>query len=407
MNLMLLCAPALLGLGAVPAAAAPFLPTPLVPSLTVQEPKPAPAPDAAPAQGGIPECKDMQKTATGLEYGFLAKGGAESPPGPLDTVEVHYTGWLLDGTRFDSSRDRGQPAQFALNRVIKGWTEALQLMAPGARCKLVIPADIAYGAAGRDKIPANATLVFDVELLRVIKRMPRFSPGNPDAQKVTKSGIKWEMLKAGAGAKPTAAEGFSMRFAVWRPNGELIECTERSGSKIAGTLESLQFPFLSDVVAECSQGGVLRAEVPKDVFPNTGDKTIWELELVSINKLPVFRSLDASKVVKCQSGLMYEVLELGTGEHPRATDTVVANYSGWLPDGKLFDSSFARGEPTEFPLNGVIKGWTEGLQRMKVGGKFLFQIPPELAYGAEGMPPTIPGNATLVFLVELVAVKKR
>src|SRR5690349_1176564 len=102
---------------------------PLLCALAIaQDPAPAPAPAAK--QNGIPECKDMQKTASGLEYGFLKKGGDEAPPGPIDTVEVHYTGWLTDGTKFDSSRDRGQPAQFAVNGVIKGWTEALQLMTP-------------------------------------------------------------------------------------------------------------------------------------------------------------------------------------------------------------------------------------------------------------------------------------
>ena len=80
------------------------------------------------------------------------------------------------------------------------------------------------------------------------------------------------------------------------------------------------------------------------------------------------------------------------------------HYSGWTTDGKMFDSSHARGEPTEFPLNRVIAGWTEGLQLMKPGAKFLFQIPPELGYGAKDSG-TIPANSTLIFFVELVEVK--
>ena len=139
-----------------------------------QEPLP-PAPPAPQAQDGIPECKEMQKTASGLEYGVLQKGRDEKGPVAEDTVEVHYTGWLTDGTKFDSSRDRGQTATFPLTGVIKGWTEGLQLMAPGSRYKFVIPGDLGYGAAGSPpKIPANATLVFDVELVRVV-RMPKVS----------------------------------------------------------------------------------------------------------------------------------------------------------------------------------------------------------------------------------------
>ena len=95
----------------------------------------------------------------------------------------------------------------------------------------------------------------------------------------------------------------------------------------------------------------------------------------------------------------------GGTSSPKASQTVVAHYSGWLTDGKPFDSSYARGEPSSFPLSGVIRGWTEGLQLMKPGGKFLFRIPGELAYGARGRPGSIPPNATLIFLVELVEVK--
>ncbi|MBL8726612.1 MAG: FKBP-type peptidyl-prolyl cis-trans isomerase [Planctomycetes bacterium] len=157
-------------------------------------------------------------------------------------------------------------------------------------------------------------------------------------------------------------------------------------------------------------GTILRVPVPKAMFPNAGADTVWELEVTGIKPLPqmpAFRLPDAAKVVTTQSGLKYEVLEAGTGESPSADDSVVAYYTGWFTDGKVFDSAHERGEPSTFGLRQVIPGWTEGLQLMKTGGKFLFEIPGKLAYGAQGRPPKIPGNATLVFLVELVEVKRK
>ena len=106
-----------------------------------------------------------------------------------------------------------------------------------------------------------------------------------------------------------------------------------------------------------------------------------------------------------QSGLQYKVLKEGKGAKPKATDVVKVHYRGTLVDGTEFDSSYKRGEPIEFPLNGVIKGWTEGVQLMTPGSKYQFFIPYDLAYGEEGRPPTIPGNSALVFDVELLEVK--
>lgn len=106
------------------------------------------------------------------------------------------------------------------------------------------------------------------------------------------------------------------------------------------------------------------------------------------------------------SGLSYKVLKEGTGATPGAEDVVEVHYHGTLADGTVFDSSVERGKTISFPLNRVIKGWTEGLQLMKEGGKNKFVIPSELAYGEAGAPPKIPGGATLVFEVELFKVTK-
>ncbi len=105
------------------------------------------------------------------------------------------------------------------------------------------------------------------------------------------------------------------------------------------------------------------------------------------------------------SGLIYKSLKDGSGAQPVATDVVRVHYKGTFPDGKEFDSSYKRGEPTQFPLNRVIKCWTEGVQKMKVGGKAQLICPPEIAYGARGTPGgPIPPNATLHFEIELLGI---
>ena len=109
-------------------------------------------------------------------------------------------------------------------------------------------------------------------------------------------------------------------------------------------------------------------------------------------------------VMVTESGLQYKVLTMGTGEKPLEESMVRVHYTGALIDGTQFDSSVERGEPAEFPLNGVIPGWTEGLKLMPVGSKFMFYIPATLAYGASGAGDVIPPFATLVFEVELLAI---
>jgi peptidylprolyl isomerase len=114
----------------------------------------------------------------------------------------------------------------------------------------------------------------------------------------------------------------------------------------------------------------------------------------------------ANEIKTTASGLKYQVLKRGNGTvSPKATDTVKVHYHGTLLDGTVFDSSVERGEPISFPLNAVIRGWTEGLQLMKVGDKFKFEIPPDLAYGPDSPSPKIPPNSTLVFEVELLGIQ--
>jgi peptidylprolyl isomerase len=262
---------------------------------TPPPPTPAEPPKiAAPSDVASPPA-DAKKTASGLRTKVLTPGTGKDKPKADDKVKVHYSGWTKDGKMFDSSITRGQPAVFGVGQVIKGWTEALQLMVVGEKRRLWIPAALAYGENAAMGAPAG-DLTFDVELLEIMQ-----APKPP--------------------------------------------------------------------------------EVPKDVKAAPKDAK------------------------KTASGLAYKVLKKGTGtEHPAATSRVTVHYSGWTPDGKMFDSSVVRGEPTTFPLNGVIKGWTEGVQLMTVGEKTRFWIPADLAYGEKPMRPGAPAGM-LVFDIELISVK--
>ena len=111
--------------------------------------------------------RKFDTTESGLRSIVLTEGTGDTSPSAKDTVEVHYTGWLLDGTKFDSSVDRGKPSTFGLDQVIAGWTEGVALMKVGEKRKFIIPADLAYGSKGRPSIPPDSTLVFDIELLAI------------------------------------------------------------------------------------------------------------------------------------------------------------------------------------------------------------------------------------------------
>ena len=176
------------------------------------------------------------------------------------------------------------------------------------------------------------------------------------------------------------------------------------------------------------QGDSLKEEASKEVF-TPGEKatavdTLKEIdEMVAAVESPVagingtpynaafFQNeankadkASADKYAQTESGLKYVIAKEGTGKSPKSTDTVTVHYVGTLTDGTQFDSSIDRGEPIDFPLNAVIPGWTEGLQLMKEGAKYVFFIPSDLAYGAQGAGRDIPPHSTLIFEVELIKV---
>jgi FKBP-type peptidyl-prolyl cis-trans isomerase len=214
-----------------------------------------------------------------------------------------------------------------------------------------------------------------------------------------------------------------MAFALWNTKGELLVASDLVGKTMAGAIEALpgmqlgptKPAFVKEAALLMKPGARYRFEVPPALCWGAvaagpelpaNSVTIWEFTMKSIHDVPAFEPGDPAARQETPSGLQYEVLRAGTGAKPKATDTVEVHYTGWLADGgTLFDSSHGRGETIAFPLRGVIPGWTEGLQLMQEGAAYRFTIPAKLAYGPRGQPPTIPPNATLVFLVELIKVK--
>lgn len=161
-------------------------------------------------------------------------------------------------------------------------------------------------------------------------------------------------------------------------------------------------------------GGILTSCSGSSKSENADTDTVAVAEAPAVKTdsvAEIFRNPDRQSPVatdstyaRTETGLKYMVVKEGTGAKPKADDTVLVHYTGKLLDGTVFDSSVERGEPISFPLNQVIKGWTEGLQLMREGGKYIFYIPTDLAYGAQGAPGAIPPYSDLVFEVELIKV---
>ncbi len=149
----------------------------------------------------------------------------------------------------------------------------------------------------------------------------------------------------------------------------------------------------------CVDGGAKQGEAPVPTAPASKSSPLLNATQ------PGPTDSDAPKsFTETSTGLKYKLLRKTSGKKPQASDTVLCNYRGTLDNGKEFDSSYGRGKSIDFPLTGVIKGWTEGLQYCPEGGMIELEIPSDLGYGPGGMGPDIPGGATLHFIVELVQI---
>ncbi len=366
--------------------------------------------------------QEPKATPSGIKLEMLAEGKPGTAPKPGDRVKVNYTGWRPDGTKFGSSLDDGRPLEFVLGvgMMIEGWEEVLPLMDVGAKAKFVVPAALAYGAAGHAgaKIPPNADLTYEVEVLDVVKGrpLPDFRAGDASKQKTTESGFKFEVMGEGSGEGLKATDVVELRCTVWTPEGKLVFNSAALGSSITGEAHAVRITrpgekFFPEALLLMKPGGTYRLEVPPalcwgetKLLPRLGPNTptVWQIDVLRTIR---FVPLDPEKTKKTESGLEYQVIEEGTGANPGPSGGVAVHYTGWLEDGTEFDSSHRSGRPARFMLSQVIKGWTEGLQLMKEGSTLRFRIPTELAYGDRPPTPKIPPNAALVFEITLLRVQ--
>ncbi len=234
---------------------------------------------------------DAEKTASGLASKVLTPGQGTKKPGPEDVVEVHYTGWTTDGKMFDSSVTRGRPAMFPLNRVIKGWTEGVQLMVEGEKRRFWIPAALAYGDAPQGGAPAGL-LVFDIELLKV-QEAPKPIPAPADVAappkdaKATKSGLHYKVLEKGKGAKkPTATSQVRVHYTGWTTDGKMFDSSMVRGQPATFGLDQV-IKGWTEGVQLMVEGEKARFWVPVDLAYNNqpgrpAGMLVFDVELLEI-----------------------------------------------------------------------------------------------------------------------------
>ena len=250
---------------------------------------PAPSDVAAPP-------KDAQETASGLKSKVLKAGAGEAHPQPQDRVQVHYTGWTTDGKMFDSSVQRGTPATFGVTQVIKGWTEALQLMVAGESRRLWIPSKLAYGDRAMRPGAPTGDLVFDVELLEIISapkppEVPKDVAAAPARAKRTKSGLAYVVLTPGKGqVHPSETSGVTVHYTGWTTDGKMFDSSVVRDSPSTFGLNRV-IPGWTEGVQLMTEGAKYRFWIPGKLAygdepkrPGAPSGTlVFDIELLDIN----------------------------------------------------------------------------------------------------------------------------
>ena len=360
---------------------------------------------------------DAVKTPSGLIYKTIVANPSGALPKRNDTVMIRFTGWhQASGETFFSNLSSDAPMPLNLAKTAKGFTEGLQFVHKGEKAVLWVPASIGY-AEGQPP-PANPeTNVYEVEVVDIKEApaIPADLKAPPaDALTTKKTQTKYVVVRQGTGKDAAhIADEVTFHYTVWDPEGRMIDTTEMKKQPARSTPYK-QAPAFEEILEELVPGERVRAwldasALKEQVKTAVTGPVVLEVEVLQIDKakgdpppVPTDVAKPPGDAKKTAKGVFYKILKPGKGgDKPKATDSVKVHYTGWTTDGRMFDSSVIRGEPSEFSLQGVIAGWTDGLQMLSVGDRARFWIPDTLAYkGQQGRP-----QGMLVFDIELLEIK--
>ena len=363
---------------------------------------------------------DATKTASGLIYKKLVSKEAGTPIKRNDTVQINYTGWRQSsGETFFTNRARDQPMPLNLTQAAPGFVEAMQLLHKGEKAILWIPPEIGYKAPPSDGKPE--TLVYEVEVVDVVPSAPiPDDVANPPATaSALPSGIKYVVIRPGTGTdKARFFDTVTYNYTAWASDGRLVDTTEVRKRAVTSPVYK-QPKLLGEVLTSMTAGQRVRfwveaakmVQAGKPVGGVTEGLLCYELEVLQIAKgahEPPPAPPDVAKppegTKKTAKGVYYRLLKgSGKDQHPTPDDAVKVNYAGWTTDGRMFDSSYIKGDPIQFNLNGTIPGWIDGIPLMALSDRMRFWIPEDMAYrGSAGKPAGM-----LVFDVELVDIVQK
>lgn len=358
-------------------------------------------------------------TSSGLQY-LEEVAGTGAAPKAGDLITMQFIASLADGTELVNTYTDGQPATVVWGKgnLLPGWEEGVGLMKAGGKAKLLLPPELAFGAAGTGGIPANSQIVLEVELLKV-EAAPMPTTVSADKLTTTASGLQYYDITMGGGTEAVAKTTVFTDYTIWvkTDTGYDFISTSKSDkplSFVVGRGDTV-FPGWEEGVTGMKVGGKRLLIVPPAL--GLGEQAtggipanstlVLEIALTDVKEPRVPTKVDSKDFTTTASGLKYYDIKVGTGAEPVTGQTVTVHYTGWLEDGTQFDSSVDRDQPFSFVIGqgNVIPGWDEGVATMKVGGVRQLVIPAELAYGAQGSGSVIPPNATLIFEVELLEIQ--